>query len=195
LSGTLARCAHASYECERIDYTGFGLGWLPLGFAAGIYDTDTGIVRFGRRDLDPPLGRWLTKEPLRFDGGRNFYTYVLADPLNASDPSGLLYGDVGGSFGGSVFGIPLVGVGGVFIDSCGNLCYYLGGGFGTPGGEGHIGLGSDDVTPGLGGGITAGLEFVYVQGGGANGEPFLEGGVSTSVLPQLSATSYYTWCP
>jgi len=36
------------------------------------------------------LGRWLTKDPIRFDGGdTNLYGYVLQDPINFVDPDGL----------------------------------------------------------------------------------------------------------
>ncbi|MEO8801648.1 MAG: RHS repeat-associated core domain-containing protein [Polyangiaceae bacterium] len=47
----------------------------PFGFAAGIYDPDTKLVRFGARDYNPRLGRWMTKDPIRFGGALNFYAY------------------------------------------------------------------------------------------------------------------------
>jgi RHS repeat-associated protein len=63
----------------------------PFGFAGGIYDPDTGLTRFGARDYDPSVGRWTSKDPIRFAGdGVNLYGYVLDDPVNAFDPSGLL---------------------------------------------------------------------------------------------------------
>jgi hypothetical protein len=53
----------------------------------------TGLVRFGARDYDPQIGRWTTKDPIRFDGGdTNLYGYVLNDPINFIDPSGLCKG-------------------------------------------------------------------------------------------------------
>ena len=33
------------------------------GFAGGIYDSDTGPVRFGARDYDAYTGRWNAKDP------------------------------------------------------------------------------------------------------------------------------------
>jgi len=60
----------------------------PFGYAGGIYDTDTGLVRFGARDYDPESARWTTKDPIRFDGGVNLYGYVRNDPVNNVDPSG-----------------------------------------------------------------------------------------------------------
>jgi RHS repeat-associated protein len=82
---------------QRLDYDEFGNitadtnpGFQPFGFAGGLYDPDTGLTRFGARDYDPVVARWTTKDPVRFDGdGTNLYGYVLADPVNLVDPTGL----------------------------------------------------------------------------------------------------------
>ncbi len=82
---------------QRIDYTAFGEvlqdtnpGFQPFGFAGGLYDVDTGLVRFGARDYDPSVGRWTSKDPILFGGGQtNLYVYVGNDPVNSIDPSGL----------------------------------------------------------------------------------------------------------
>jgi RHS repeat-associated protein len=82
---------------ERIDYDEFGNvvsdtnpGFQPFGFAGGLYDPDTKLVRFGARDYDAALGRWTAKDPSLFGGGdTNLYGYALLDPVNLVDPSGL----------------------------------------------------------------------------------------------------------
>jgi hypothetical protein len=39
---------------------------------------------------DPSLGRWITEDPIEFDGGdNNFYRFLKNDPVNGLDPSGL----------------------------------------------------------------------------------------------------------
>ena len=111
---------------QRIDYSDFGKvifdsnkGFQPYGFAGGIYDT--GMVKFGAREYDPEVGRWLSKDPILFNGGdTNLYGYVQNDPVNWIDPEGTTRksgqvlekdpfagggagpsGSIGGSLGGS----------------------------------------------------------------------------------------------
>ena len=82
---------------QEIDYDEFGRvtrdtspGFQPFGFAGGLYDQDTKLLRFGARDYDAETGRWTAKDPIGFAGGdTNLYGYVLSDPVNWSDPSGL----------------------------------------------------------------------------------------------------------
>lgn len=62
---------------------------IPFGFAGGLYDHETGLVRFGARDYDPNTGRWTAKDSIRFDGGdSNLYGYVVQDPINFIDSKG-----------------------------------------------------------------------------------------------------------
>jgi len=84
---------------QRMDYDSWGNvltdtnpGFQPFGFAGGIYDRDTKLVRFGARDYDPEVGRWTAKDPIRFLGGdANLYGYVVGDPVNFVDPGGLYW--------------------------------------------------------------------------------------------------------
>lgn len=63
---------------------------IPFGFAGGLQDADTGLIRFGYRDYDPLTGRWTARDPIGFAGGdTNLYGYVLGDPVNSIDPFGL----------------------------------------------------------------------------------------------------------
>ncbi|NJL26928.1 MAG: hypothetical protein HC897_03105 [Thermoanaerobaculia bacterium] len=83
---------------QRLDYDEFGRvlldtnpGFQPFGFAGGLYDHQTGLVRFGARDYDPESGRWTARDPILFaSGSTNNYVYVDNDPVNYTDPSGLL---------------------------------------------------------------------------------------------------------
>ena len=65
-------------------------GFQPFGFAGGLYDPQTRLVRFGARDYDASIGRWMGKDPALFSGGDvNLYGYVWSDPQNYRDPRGL----------------------------------------------------------------------------------------------------------
>jgi len=82
---------------KRVDYDSFGniindsnpSFTVPFGFAGGLHDRDTGLVRFGARDYDPAIGRWTAKDPIDFSGGINLYAYVGNNPVNWIDPWGL----------------------------------------------------------------------------------------------------------
>jgi RHS repeat-associated protein len=82
---------------QKIEYDEFGRvisdsapGFQPFGFAGCLYDIETKLCHFGAREYDPSTGRFLSKDPLLFWGGdTNLYGYVLSDPINLIDPSGL----------------------------------------------------------------------------------------------------------
>jgi RHS repeat-associated protein len=75
-------------ETESVNSPPTGYARIPFGFAGGLYDSDTQLVRFGVRDYDASVGRWTTKDPIRFNGGQgNLYVYVGNDPVNFADPS------------------------------------------------------------------------------------------------------------
>ena len=83
----------------KLEYDEFGNvltdsspGFTPFGFAGGLYDADTGLVRFGARDYDPVNGRWTSKDPIRFYGkGPNLYGYAINNPVNLVDIAGLYW--------------------------------------------------------------------------------------------------------
>ncbi len=67
--------------------TGFD---LPIGFAGGLEDAATRLVRFGHRDYDQISGRWTARDPALYDGGQaNLYAYSGNDPVSQRDPTGL----------------------------------------------------------------------------------------------------------
>jgi RHS repeat-associated protein len=100
---------------------------LPIGFAGGISDPDTGLVHFGMRDYDPAAGRWTARDPILFNGQQgNLYVYVSNNPVNLRDPSGLFC--IGGSYFAGV------GIGGQLcitgegVSVCGEVGFGVGGG-------------------------------------------------------------------
>jgi RHS repeat-associated protein len=83
---------------QQLDYDTFGNvvldthpGFQPFGFAGGLYDAQSRLVHFGAREYDPQLGRWISKDPIRFSGGAtNLYAYAGSDPVNGRDMTGLV---------------------------------------------------------------------------------------------------------
>jgi RHS repeat-associated protein len=83
---------------EAVEYDAWGSvlsdtqpGLQPFGFAGGIYDRDARLVRFGARDYDSEVGRWLARDPARFENGArnpNLYVYVANDPVDLVDFDG-----------------------------------------------------------------------------------------------------------
>ena len=81
---------------QHMDYDAFGNvtqdtrpGFQPFGFAGGLFDALTGLVRFGARDYDSMTGRWGTKESIIiYRRTSNLYTYVENDPANWNDFNG-----------------------------------------------------------------------------------------------------------
>jgi len=85
---------------QQLNYDEFGRvlsdsnpGFQPFGYAGGLYDADTKLVRFGARDYDANLGRWLNRDPIQEAGGINLYGYVCNNPINNVDPLGLTWAD------------------------------------------------------------------------------------------------------
>ena len=82
---------------QELEYDEFGKvlkntneSFQPFGYAGGLYDHQTGLIRFGARDYYAAIGRWTTKDPIGFyGGGTNLYVYVKNLPLSRIDPLGL----------------------------------------------------------------------------------------------------------
>ena len=82
---------------KEVQYDSFGNvlndtrpGMSHFAFAGGLYDGDTGLVRFGHRDYDAKVGVWTAKDPLLFDADDlSLYSYVTQNPIQFTDSNGL----------------------------------------------------------------------------------------------------------
>jgi RHS repeat-associated protein len=97
-----------SHIAQCLDYDEFGNvlvntneGFQPFGYAGGLFDEKTGLVRFGARDYDAGVGRWTAKDPIGFASGLlNIYSYCASNPICFFDSSGLQVNPTGGSVRG-----------------------------------------------------------------------------------------------
>lgn len=59
------------------------------GFTGREWDPETGLYYYRARYYDPKIGRFLSEDPIGFQGGVNFYEYVFSNPANWVDAYGL----------------------------------------------------------------------------------------------------------
>jgi RHS repeat-associated protein len=60
----------------------------PFRFTGREVDTETGLCFLRHRYYSPLTGRFLSEDPIGFQGGKNFYQYVRNSPANFGDPFG-----------------------------------------------------------------------------------------------------------
>jgi RHS repeat-associated protein len=181
---------------QRMDYDEFGAvildtnpGFQPFGFAGGLYDPQTKLVRFAARDYDPQIGRWTARDPMLFAGGTvNSYSYSLNDPVGCVDP------------GGDVVLLPLIAAGALVGAVIGGSVYAVStlarhrafnwGAFAGAAGAGALAGGIGVVAAPLAGALGLGSSLAGVAVvNGASG--LLQAGITASTDPCLDFTAGY----
>jgi RHS repeat-associated protein len=96
-SGTiLERYAYAAFGERRIMAADFSprstssYAW-DFAFQGQFRDLETGWYNYGYRFYVPLLGRWINRDPIGEEGGRNLYRYVDNDPPQMVDYLGLIH--------------------------------------------------------------------------------------------------------
>ncbi len=67
----------------------------PFQFSTKYTDNETDFVYYGYRYYSPPLGRWLSRDPIEEQGGLNLYGFVNNDPVNKWDKLGKAWSTTG----------------------------------------------------------------------------------------------------
>jgi RHS repeat-associated protein len=93
-------------ESQKYEAFGKATGSLSTryGFTGREYDADTKLNYYRARWYDLEQGRFISSDPIGFQAGENFYSYVGNSPFNGTDPFGLwvqiLFYRNGGTNGG-----------------------------------------------------------------------------------------------
>jgi RHS repeat-associated protein len=90
-TGVTSIVTHRVYDSygNLISVSDTGITCL-FGYTGRALDTNTGLQFNGRRIYDAPTGRWMSKDPIGYNGYQtNIYVYCGNSPTNATDPSGL----------------------------------------------------------------------------------------------------------
>ncbi|MBI1746366.1 MAG: VCBS repeat-containing protein [Acidobacteria bacterium] len=61
----------------------------PFTYTGREWDAVSGLHYYRARYYDPVIGRFISEDPIGFEGGINFYAYVLNNPLSFGDALGL----------------------------------------------------------------------------------------------------------
>jgi RHS repeat-associated protein len=81
---------------DRYEYDAFGKPYkgdltttgMNLGYTGKPYNSATGLYNYGYRDYKPEAARFTTVDPVR--DGANWFSFVNNDPINYTDPFGLI---------------------------------------------------------------------------------------------------------
>lgn len=94
--GSIVAVSDASGTALAVNsYSEYGINgtvqYGRFGYTGQAWFADAGLYWYKARHYSPTLGRFLQTDPTGYDDGPNWYNYVGSDPVNATDPSGMLW--------------------------------------------------------------------------------------------------------
>ena len=73
---------------NTIDESGSMADFFPHRFSTKYYDAETGLYYYGYRYYSPSLGRWISRDPIRENGGANLFAFCRNASSFCIDPVG-----------------------------------------------------------------------------------------------------------
>jgi RHS repeat-associated protein len=92
LGSIIGKMDASSGELTSFAYRPYGAATsmpAPFGYTGQRVDAESGLSYYRARNYSPQWGRFLQTDPAGYAAGLLLYAYVLNDPLNRVDPSGL----------------------------------------------------------------------------------------------------------
>ena len=65
-----------------------------FGYTGQMWLSEVGLSYYKARMYSPTLGRFMQTDPIGYGGGLNWYNYVGSDPVNMTDPTGLVENEI-----------------------------------------------------------------------------------------------------
>jgi len=191
LGGTVSQYYYDSFGIVSISREVTSNDFKFSGRYGGLSETN-GLVYLRARYYSPALGRFISKDPIFFFGGINWYVYAGNNPISRIDPLGLWFIDLNITGSPTFYGIG--GTGGIQIGSTG-VFIYGGGGIGAGAGAsvtinyGEPAAGwSGSVVGSAGNGVFGGM-----VSGSYDGEFSVGGGLGWGIGAGVSAGLVYTY--
>jgi RHS repeat-associated protein len=80
--------SHSPYGAKTPSSTSISNPAQYAGSVGCYIEDETKLILCGARWYSPSLMRWMSRDPIGYDGGVNLYGYIGGDPINYVDPSG-----------------------------------------------------------------------------------------------------------
>lgn len=92
LGSTTALTNSPGVSVNQTSYDAFGNSsgspFTRYGYTGRERDPATGLLYYRARWYDPQVGRFVSEDPIGFEGGINLYSYTTNNPVNFIDPLG-----------------------------------------------------------------------------------------------------------
>lgn len=89
---------YSDFGAVTKQYKAFGAPEIDYGWTGCRMDKDSGHMYMHNRWYSPGLGKFLQRDPIRYQGGENMYAFGGGDSINGTDPSGLEFRINGNSY-------------------------------------------------------------------------------------------------